>query len=255
MSYDSDFSNYYDLFYGQKSYDVEASFIDHVLQYNLNRQPPEIDMLELASGTGNHALCFAKLGYKILATDVSKSMLDKARQKLKSFSSIDFLVTNMTDIDSLEKKFSAVLCLFDSIGYLLTNDAVLKALKNVENVLAHDGIFIMEFWSAGAMLRSFDPIRERVYDFNEKKIKRISRTSLNYADQYAEVRYSVFEQFGTTSTLVTEETHRNRFFLIQEMNFMLQQAGLEVIKHYDGFSEGVPNENTWHVVSVCKKRI
>ena len=254
MSYGTDFAKYYDIFYGQKEYKKECQFLDAVIRKNYSENVSGLSILELACGTGTHAFNLGGLGYNIVATDVSEQMLAKAREKTKSLPNIRVERMDMGEFKTFGKAFDVVLCLFDSLGYLLSNDAIVTALQNVKNSMNPNGIFIFEFWNAGAMLRSFDPVREKLFQVDGKSVKRISETRLDYMDQCAEVKYSLFEQDSLgNDTLISTEIHRNRFFLIQEMNALLHQAGLTCERFFSGFSfDGMPDENTWHVVAACK---
>jgi len=69
----------YDIFYADKPYGKEAAFVHQCLQhYSLGTTHR---VLELACGTGSHALALEQKGYKILATDYSTDMLACARRK------------------------------------------------------------------------------------------------------------------------------------------------------------------------------
>ena len=55
--------DYYDLFYADKDYKLEANYIHKKIQeYNLN----SYSILELGCGTGKHAINLIKFGYEIL---------------------------------------------------------------------------------------------------------------------------------------------------------------------------------------------
>lgn len=77
--YQGQHAKLYDLFYSDKSYRTEAHFI-HECLLTLSHKPTN-RLLELACGTGSHAIQFAKLGYQVTATDCSPSMLSEARKK------------------------------------------------------------------------------------------------------------------------------------------------------------------------------
>ena len=66
--------DYYNLFYKDKDYQLEAKYIHKKIQeYKLNTN----SILELGCGTGKHAINLAKYGYEILGIDKSVSMLKK----------------------------------------------------------------------------------------------------------------------------------------------------------------------------------
>ena len=105
------------------------------------------------------------------------------------------------------------------------------------------------------MLRSYDPLRIRRFQTPSGEIERISETRVDYKEQLCHVTYTINElkADGTYQTL--RETQVNRFFLAQEMNFFLQQAGLLPVKWFSGFQEDEQiNAETWHIVAVARRR-
>lgn len=242
----------YDLIYAEKPYADEAAFVHHCIQnYKTNAH----NLLELACGTGTHSLILEKYGYKIIATDYSSDMLARAREKAqKEKSSVDFRQENMLTFDIVEDHFDAIICLFDSLGYVATNENILQVLKKVYHHLAQDGLFIFEFWHAGAMLHSYEPLRIRRFQTSQGEIVRISETRVSYPEQLCYVSYTIHEmnKDGTYQTI--EETQVNRFFLIQEMKLFLAQARLSPLKWFSGFQENEHiDEKTWHIVCLAHR--
>lgn len=242
----------YDLIYAEKPYRDEASFVHRCLQ---TFKPAAHSLLELACGTGTHSLLLEEMGYEIVAVDYSHDMLEHARAKAKAKKSrIDFKEQDMRALDLPDKSFDAVICLFDSLGYVATNENILQVLKGINRHLKSDGVFVFEFWHAGAMLRSFDPLRVRRFKTAGGEIERISETSVDYAEQLCHVSYTINElnADGTFQTL--KETQINRFFLVQEMNLFLQLADFAPLKWYAGFSDDESiDADTWHIVCVARK--
>jgi len=243
----------YDLFYAEKPYAEEAQFVHRCLQSYSNG--PAIRLLELACGSGSHALELAKYDYQIVATDYSEDMLAMARKKAERASAnVDFRVQDMTDLFVSEAPFDAAICLFDSIGYVATNERISRVLKGVHSHLRPDGLFIFEFWHAAAMLRNYEPVRVRRWDTDRGTVLRISETSLDCAAQLSHVTYSIYElnRNGTYESLV--ETQVNRYFLVQEMSYWLTSSGFAPLKWFAGFSDDEKiTEETWHVVAVARR--
>jgi len=242
----------YDIFYADKPYGREAEFVHNCLQkYGAGEVR---SLIELACGTGSHALVLEKLGYRITALDYSADMLARARQKVAANSAIDFRLGDMTAFELENKPFDAAVCLFDSIGYVQTNAAIKRVFVSVRDHLRSGGLFIFEFWHAAAMLRSYEPLRVRRWSVPAGELLRISQTTLECAEQLSRVAYSIYElnQDGTYSSL--HETQVNRYFLVQEMADLLTDCGLTPVKWFSGFNDTEPvNENTWHIVAVARK--
>jgi len=252
-SYAGRHAELYDLFYADKPYEVEATFVDQCLrEYSLR---PTKRLLEIACGTGTHAFQLEQRGYQIVATDYSPGMLERAKQKASQvLSRVEFHSQDMTQLDVAGAPFDAVYCLFDAIGYVATNEALEKVFRGVQRHLGPDGLFVFEFWHAGAMLRHYDPVRIRRWQTVDGSILRLSETTLDVAKQLSRVTYSIYElkSDGTYSTLI--ETQVNRYFLLQEMAAWLSGTGFAPVKWFANFTQDETiTDETWHVVAVARR--
>ncbi|MFB3764909.1 MAG: class I SAM-dependent methyltransferase [Methanotrichaceae archaeon] len=243
----------YDLFYKDKPYEQEASFIDQCIKkYGIGSSKR---LLELACGTGSHAFALERLGYKVTATDYSEDMLNCARLKAaKISSSVDFQCQDMRKLDLPDKRFDVAICLFDSIGYVATNEALKNVFEGVYKRLRDGGLFIFEFWHAAAMLCGYDPLRIRRWQTPNGEILRISETSLESARQLAIVAYTIYELRKDGTYSCVEETQINRYFLMQEMAGFLSFSSFKPKKWFAGYTECEDiNEDTWHILAVAQR--
>jgi SAM-dependent methyltransferase len=247
------FAELYDLFYSDKPYAEEAKFVHECIQELSSFDVRQV--LELACGTGRHALELEKYGYNITATDQSPEMLQIARERAaKKHSKVEFVTADMKQLELTRKESDAAVCLFDSIGYLKTNESLVAALKGIWDHLRANGLFIFEFWHAPAMLNQYSPVRIRRWKNPKSEIIRISETTLDRKNCLASVDYTVHElnDDGTYSTF--SETHRNRFFSVDEMETILAAANFKAVKFFAGFKKTEQiGEDTWHVVAVSRK--
>ena len=66
--------------------------------------------------------------------------------------------------------YDVMICLFDSIGYVVSNSGLLRVFQGVHRNLRPKGLFIFEFWHAAAMLTSYSPLRVRKLAVTEGEI-------------------------------------------------------------------------------------
>ncbi|MCW5877457.1 MAG: class I SAM-dependent methyltransferase [Anaerolineales bacterium] len=251
-SYTGKHAEYYDIFYAEKPYAAEAAFVHACLQQHASGNTRRL--LELACGSGRHALELEKLGYQIVATDYSEDLLAVARRKAAAAGSqVDFLLQDMRHLDVDGRPFDAAYCLFDSIGYVQTNVAILQVLQGVASHLRAGGLFVFEFWHAAAMLRGYEPHRERSWTQGETRIQRTSRTRLNVASQLAEVSYTIVAD-GPEGRVELSETQVNRYFLVQEMAAFLEGSGFEPVNFLSAYeTDAAITEDTWHILAIARK--
>lgn len=252
-SYLGKHAEYYDIFYQDKPYADEAAFVQACLQRYGEGETTRL--LELACGTGNHAFELEKLGYQVLATDYSKDVLAVAQRKAdERGSTIEFRQADMRQLDIPELQFDAVICLFDSIGYVQSNQAIDSVLAGVRRHLRPGGLFIFEFWHAAAMLRNYEPHREREWQTQELKLQRVSTTKLDVPRQLAEVTYEIEATTKDGKVTRLQETQINRYFLVQEMAAFLGNVGFEAVNWLAAYDWEQPiDADTWHVLAVARK--
>ena len=250
-SYIGKHASLYDIFYAQKNYSAEAEFVHKCLQ-DFSPKPVK-NILELAGGTGKHANFLSEYGYQVLVTDYSQDMLDRGEENYGSNKKLSFKHWDMSLPKKFDQQFDAAICLFDAIGYVQTNEKILATLRNVHSNIRDNGIFIFEFWNAGAMLRNYEPHRVKKFSDNGKEITRVSETELNYANQTATVSYTITIEGDNNGTI--KESQTNRYFMIREMEQFVEQAGFKSLKYFAGFSNDTNiTVDTWHTVAVVQKK-
>ena len=147
--YDGRHAELYDLFYGAKPYAAEAGYLHSLLQQFSPRAVRRV--LDIACGTGSHAIELEKLGYDIVGSDISEDMLARAREKARAASSaVRFERQDMRSLDVASRPFDAVVCLFDAIGHVQTTSAIKQAFDAVHRHLRDNGLFVLGFWHAAA---------------------------------------------------------------------------------------------------------
>ncbi|WXG42215.1 MAG: class I SAM-dependent methyltransferase [Candidatus Freyarchaeum deiterrae] len=110
-------------------------FIIKVLK-KLRFKPKSI--LDLACGTGRLTKLFLDAGYEVEGLDSSQSMLNIARGR-----GLKVHHGNMISFE-LGKKYDLVICVFDSLNYVLKQSDLQKCFKSVSRHLNRDGLFIFD---------------------------------------------------------------------------------------------------------------
>src|SRR5947207_12731675 len=124
-TYRGQFADLYDVFHAEKAYDEEAAFLDQLLRKHA--EGPVRTLLDVACGTGQHSVRFADRGWEVVAVDESADMLRRARER-STDGAVTFVRQDMRELDLPSASFDAAVCLFDSIGYAVTNEGVASTL-------------------------------------------------------------------------------------------------------------------------------
>jgi SAM-dependent methyltransferase len=250
-------ATHYDLVYADKPYAAEASFVAAELRRH-GAQGPPAKLLDLACGTGRHALEFAALGYSVAGVDLNEELLVHARARAAEGGvEAAFLEQDLRELDVDGRPFDAITCLFDSIGYLQTNEAIVEALSRARNHLGESGLLAVEFLHAPAMLRHASPVRIGRWETPEGgRLVRISESRLDIPTGTLHVSYELFRLSGEGETCErSQETQTNRFFSLEEMRALMASAGLEVKVFVNAYDREEPiSDRTFHVLAVAGRR-
>jgi SAM-dependent methyltransferase len=130
----------YDLLYeaAGKSYEAEAEDLHALIQ---TRRPGAASLLDVACGTGAH-LSHMRRYYDVAGVDLSRAMLDEARNRLPD---VPLIEGDMRSFE-LDRRFDAVTCLFSAIGYMHSTTDLDEAIGNMRRHLAPGGVLVVDGW-------------------------------------------------------------------------------------------------------------
>ncbi|OHB97733.1 MAG: hypothetical protein A2W74_09995 [Planctomycetes bacterium RIFCSPLOWO2_12_38_17] len=226
----SEYAAYYDILYQDKDYAGEALFISQLIDKLLSKNRRNIQLLDLACGTGRHAMELSKLGYQVEGSDVSEKMIRIAKEESnKNNFGITFYNESFQTAGRLGKKYDVVLSLFSAICYITSYNDLSIAFRNISSLLNAEGIFIFDFWNGNAVLDSFSPIRIKRMAKDGKEILRISETTLDKITQTANLKFKFILIQNNSISKEFQEEHRVRYFFLQEMVDFLHANRFEVI--------------------------
>jgi SAM-dependent methyltransferase len=230
----------YDALYADKPYADEARFV-----HELAGAPPGGKLLDVACGTGRHALAFADLGYDVVAADLNEELLAVGREAAGG--RVRFVEGDMRTLELDGGPFDVVTCLFDSIGYARDNVGVVATLRSLGRHAADDGTIVVEFLHAPAIVRGADPRRVRTVALPDgRELSRISETTLDAERMLMSVRYELSLDGEHAS-----ETQVNRVFSVPELRLLAETAGLEVRSFVPAYQQGGIELDTFHVLLVA----
>jgi SAM-dependent methyltransferase len=103
-------------------------------------------VLDVACGTGHHAIALAQRGYDVVGTDVSAGMVERARQNAESAGvTATFHQAGFGHLrDAVKEPFDALLCLGNSLPSVLSEEALGVALADMAGLLAPGGLIVIQ---------------------------------------------------------------------------------------------------------------
>jgi ubiquinone/menaquinone biosynthesis C-methylase UbiE len=209
-------SEIYDIVYSWKDYIKEARQVaDLIAQHRPNTKT----ILDVACGTHQHAVYLTDR-FHIDGLDLNPVFLELAKHKNPAGT---YFEADMTNFD-LGRTYDTLMCVFSSIGYVVTVERLRAALKCFRKHLDVGGLCIVEPWFRP------DTFNEgKVYmlpiDKPDIKICRMGTSTVS-----GNVSRLYFYYLVGTSEGITyfEETHDSGLFTIEQMTDAFRAAGFEV---------------------------
>ena len=240
------YSDYYELIYKDKEYELEAKYIHNLIsRYGKNFK----DILEFGSGTGIHAGILVGLGYKIHGIELSATMISKANI-VPGFTCQQGNITN-TKID---KTYDVVLSLFHVMSYLITNKQLKDVFANAAIHLKKDGLFIFDFWYSPAVFHQKPAVRVKRVANEKIEITRIAEPTIIPNENRVNINYNIYVKSLFDKKIdIIKETHTVRHFSLSEIDIISEIYGFERLD-VEEFKTGKKiDENTWGPCVVLKK--
>jgi len=130
----------YDVIYGNEAHDYRA-LAQSVVSLIEERNPEAATLLEVACGTGKYVEHLEER-FAVTGVDLSPAMLQIARAR---FPDLTFVEGDMRDF-ALGRRYDAVVCLFSSLGYMTTQDDLVRAVGTMAAHLTDGGVLIADGW-------------------------------------------------------------------------------------------------------------
>jgi 2-polyprenyl-3-methyl-5-hydroxy-6-metoxy-1,4-benzoquinol methylase len=251
----AEYAAYYNILYRDKDYAGETKFILQLMKKLLSRDSRNLRILDLACGTGRHAMELAQLGYAVEGSDVSKDMIEIAvRESKRKNLKITYYNESFQTIGRIGKKYDVILSMFSAINYLSSYEDLSKALQNIYTLLDKKGIFIFDFWNGDAVIDSFSPLRVKRVSKKGKEVLRISRTTIDRLSQRATVKFHFILLEEGRITKEFDEEHVVRYFFLQEMSDLLEANNFKVILRCPFMEVSrIVSPSDWNVTYVARK--
>ena len=204
-------------------------------------------VLDVACGTGRHAIPLRGLGYDVTGIDLSDSMLCRFREQseesglkreAQALPRFSLVKGDMRYLPFVEK-FDALYCMFSSFNHLLTNEELLLALGAFHGALRAGGIAILDL---------INPLKFLRIGFQETEVQKhqhrgitVERTLKNSIDEINAVwnqeEYVIIDD--GEERISHHESHPVRLLTYPEVSFLAEEAGFADSKCFGDFEKRV----------------
>jgi len=201
-------------------------------------------VLDVACGTGHHTLRLARRGYRMVALDLSAVSIGFLRRAAAAEGlPVTAVVGDMTAF-RLPRPVDAVICMQDSQGHLLTNEALLAHLRAVRANLRPGGIYVFDRLIPGN--RWANPIARWAWTRRRGGVTvRTTFRTLEAYDPVSQVCDEImrFEITENGTRRVITQCHKTRIVFPQELRTVVRLAGgFEFVGWFSNFSLRRPLE-------------
>ena len=214
----------YDLFYDWKDYAGEAEKLRALVEA---RASGARTLLDVACGTGRH-LEHLRAWYEVEGVDLDAGLLAVARKKLPG---VRLEAADMRELD-LARRFDVVTCLFSSIGYVQTPDALRSSIAAMARHVAPGSVLIVEPWLTPSSFDPSFPSRAVVVDRPGLQAVRMNDSRVEGGISIMDFHYLIARPGQPMDHLV--ETHTLGLFTDDEYRGAFEAAGLDVEHDADG---------------------
>lgn len=222
-------ARYYDLIYGSiVDYEREGNLLEGVFERYAKR--PIRRILDLGSGTGNHALILTSRGYDVVGVDRSEAFVTAAEEKARDLGNGPrFVVGDMQELE-MGDRFDALICMFGAFSHLPREEAG-EVLRRFRDRLEPGGILAFEWWNERGARDGYQDWVER-----EGEGIRLIRLGEAKVDAEAHALHIALKHFVLRGDRVEEtftEESAMALYKVGEMEDLLSQAGLTPVAMLD----------------------
>lgn len=229
---------------------MDDSLYDDWLTFTLRHLNGQKRLLELACGTGELAIQFAKQGFEVTALDLSEEMLTVANQQAQEKQAVvQFVQADMLDLSDIGS-YEIVTCYSDSICYLADEKEVQKAFKQVYQVLKEEGIFLFDVHSLYQMDKIFPDYN---YHYQTEDFAFLWESYPTEKPHSIEHFLTFFIKNGEETFIREDELHLERTYPLETYETLLKQAGFNRVELCADFKDSEPSATSKRWFFVCHK--
>lgn len=228
---------YYDLLYSHRDVKAETDFLEKM--FREHSAIPVRSVLDVGCGTGIHSFELARRGYSVLGVDVSREMVEKAREKSRGLQNASFVQADIRSF-SAGRRFDAAIAMYGVMSYFVDDDDLLSALKAIRAHLNTGGLFVFDTWNLVGVQE-----KRLYYETPSASFRRSGsmlaikeetwRLDLHNQVALLEITWSVID---LPQSKIDVFTHRIniRLFSPREIKHYLREAGFEVRAMFEDYA-------------------
>lgn len=211
----------YDNLMSEIDYELWAEYIHSIIAPFAQERET---VLELAAGCGAFSRYFSRHFPDIILTDLSLPMLQRSKHPVNSM-----LVCDMRVLPFQAQTISTVICLFDSVNYLMSQKELGEFFNNVHGILKKDGIFVFDSCMFNGS-KKHEKMKKRIRNHNG-----ITYTQVSKFNELTGLHRNTF-RFTMPDGKEILEVHKQRIYSFSVILRKLMASGFTVLECFQDFT-------------------
>lgn len=234
----------YDDVMSHVDYSHWAKYIQKIIK---KWHPAAHRVLDISCGTGSLLAKFDSKQFRRFGFDFSFDMINQATQKPDHAMRQVVLWCGNMKAFQVKQKMDVMVCLYDSINYLLTIDEWNHCFDCVFNNINDQGIFIFDICTEKNSLKYFRNYTE------QKKLHQYKYLRESNYNSETSIHMNRFEIEFQSDPERYVEIHRQCIFPVKEVMSFISASKFEYLCGYDGFSFREAHKNSLRIHFILKK--
>jgi len=230
------------------SYDRWADYIEKILKKHGIEKGL---VLELGCGTGTMTRKMADKGYDMIGIDISEDMLSLARERSEGkYEDILYLCQDMRAFE-LYGTVAAIICVCDTINYMLTTEDLSKVFRLAGNYLDPGGLFIFDM---DTIYLYEQVLADKTTYIEHENGSFIWENNYYPEENINEVNLTFFIKQENSLYRKYQETHTRRAYDLETIRKLLNEAQLDMIGAYHELTELEPRPDSERIYIIARER-
>ncbi len=242
------FSLFYDDFTRDVKYRERAVYILSLFE-KFDRKPSLL--LDLACGTGNFSVEFAKRDIEVIGVDKSEDMLNIAVEKNSTLENPVMYICQPAEELELYGTVDGAVCMLDSLNHITDYEKFKKAIANVALFLEPERLFIFDL---NTPYKHKNVLGNNSFRLKNKNVRCIWTNSYNEADNTVTVHLDFLRRTGLFKTEEYLEKFKERAYTDNEVRLALSECGLELLAVYGENTFSEPKNNSERNIYITRRK-
>ncbi len=211
-----------------------------------SRKPETKYVLDTACGTGNLLQKLKDYPYRLYGCDSSFPMVLQAMRK-NHLKGIYIWQSSMSNL-AINQFFDVILCLYDSINYIMQPEGIRDFLNEAGKSLTSKGILIFDICTEKNSLDFFHNYHDH------EKNENFTYDRWSHYNNKTKLQFTEFKLHFKSDPLTYHEVHQQRIYSVKTIIKLIKSSQLEILEQYDGFSFRNPTSKSNRIHFILQRK-